>query len=160
MMLPDELPEWVRPCPSHKIKYTSAEDARKQATVGTHTNRGLKSSFRGTLHIYRCHLCGSHHITSKTSRPNKKKFKKERPMPKVEVEILRTVTITRDESCVVELDIPKSVLKDGREADWVAEQGDIEDSPVARALGDAEWDATEDEDVEYDSVIVLDGWSG
>lgn len=36
-------------------------------------------------------------------------------MPKVEIEILRTVTITREESAVIELDVPKRVLDESIE---------------------------------------------
>ena len=158
MPLPNDLPDWARPCPTHKIKYTSAADARKQATVGTHTRKGVKSAFKGTLHIYRCHLCGSHHITSKTSRPDKKKFKKEKPMPSVEVEISRTVTVEREESSIVDHNNPKSVLDgaDGPVHIWIDKQASNDDSNVSQALRGADWDVhDEGESAEYHEVTVL-----
>jgi hypothetical protein len=84
-------------------------------------------------------------------------------MPKIEVEILRTVTITREESATVELNVPKSVIDDGEELDWIdqimekrSEERKAGEKAVVKALADADWDVNdEDESTEYDEANNL-----
>lgn len=77
-------------------------------------------------------------------------------MPKAEVEILRTVTITREESLVIELNIPKAVLEDGEELDWIDQQLEEWETATAKALKAAAWDVTdEDESHEYNEATNL-----
>ncbi len=84
-------------------------------------------------------------------------------MPSIEVEILRTVTVTREENTTVELNVPKTVIDDGEELDWIDQvmEKDLRDmTPMEkaahRALTGAEWDiADEDESVQYDEVNNL-----
>lgn len=84
-------------------------------------------------------------------------------MPKIEVEILRTVTITREENTTLELNVPKSFIDDGEELDWidqVMEKALQDMTPMEkaahRALTTAEWDvADEDESIEYDEANNL-----
>lgn len=92
-------------------------------------------------------------------------------MPKVEIEIMRTVTVTREESVVVELDVPQSVLDGEHEGveigvvDWVdgimakcevtASLTD-EDRAVRKALDTAAWDVTDNHEyVEYNDAYEL-----
>lgn len=86
-------------------------------------------------------------------------------MPKVEIEISRTVTITRDESVVVELNVPKRVLDDEEVLNWldeVMDRGDgggtltANDKAVYEAVNEAEWEAAEDEGVEYTDAYAVD----
>lgn len=82
-------------------------------------------------------------------------------MPKVEIEILRTVTITRDESVTVEVNIPQRILDNeydnpGELYDWVERELGKESSALRTATDAAGWDHTgTDEDTEYDEVNVL-----
>jgi hypothetical protein len=78
-------------------------------------------------------------------------------MPKVEIEILRRVTVTRDESAIVELDVPAHILDDPDELfDWVEREMGKTDSEVCKATADA-WEVTdEDESIEYNEVNNLD----
>lgn len=67
---------------------------------------------------------------------------------KIEVEILRTVTITRDEAAVVEVDIPKSIPEEERE-DWILDQL----SEGHLKIGDERFDVNdEQESTEYQEV--------
>ncbi len=78
-------------------------------------------------------------------------------MPKVNVEILRTVTITREENVVVELVVPKRVLDDEDVISWVDEQVEAQNATVTELLDKAEWDvADEDESIEYNEATALD----
>ncbi len=55
-------------------------------------------------------------------------------MPKAEIEILRTVTVARDESVMVEADVPQNVLDDPDELfDWVEAELNKEFSPLRTA---------------------------
>lgn len=84
-------------------------------------------------------------------------------MPKIEVEILRTVTITREENTTVELGVPQSVIDDCTELDWLdaimtkdAKYRTAEEEAVWAAVTNAEWDvADEDQSVEYDEASNL-----
>lgn len=82
-------------------------------------------------------------------------------MPKVELEIMRTVTVTREESVIVEVDVPKRVLADGDETCWVIEQLDKNITPkdksvLLKAIGEMSWDVNdEDESFEIDDVTNL-----
>ena len=84
-------------------------------------------------------------------------------MPKVQVEILRTVTVTREESAIVELNVPKSVIDDCGELDWIdqimekrPEDRTGGEKSVAKALTDADWDVSdEDESTEYNEATDL-----
>lgn len=86
-------------------------------------------------------------------------------MPKVEIEIMRTVTITREESATVELDVPKQVLADEEVLSWVDEIMDkdddgtlsAKDKALYLAINSAEWEASdEDESVEYNDAYAVD----
>lgn len=86
-------------------------------------------------------------------------------MPKVEVEIMRTVTITREESAVVELEVPKRVLADEEVDSWLAEVMDKDDDgtltandrAVYEAVNGADWDASDEgETAEYTDAYPLD----
>ncbi len=85
-------------------------------------------------------------------------------MPKVEIEILRTVTITREESAVVELNVPKRVLDDEEVLSWVDEIMDKDDDgtltatdkAVYETVTTAEWDPSdEDESIEYNEAYAV-----
>lgn len=80
-------------------------------------------------------------------------------MPVVELEILRTVTITREESIIVEVDVPAEELgEDGDLLGWVDQQMDttvteVSDSVLRAAIGEELWAVNdEDETYEYDDV--------
>ena len=81
-------------------------------------------------------------------------------MAKVEIEIVRTVEITREEKVVLELDVPKDILDDPDGdfglLDWVDTQMKITGS-AARNAGDAAgWDIEdEDESIEYSEANNL-----
>lgn len=81
--------------------------------------------------------------------------------PKIEIEILRTATITRDESLIVEVDVPEHVLEDGVLEDWVDLQLDADRTPedrsvVRKAIGEKEWDVNnKDECFEIQDVVNL-----
>lgn len=82
-------------------------------------------------------------------------------MPKVEIEILRTVTNTREENAVVELDVPKRVLDDGDVVSWLDEILEKEsltpkEKAVYEAVTSAEWDpSNEDEEIEYNEAYQV-----
>lgn len=76
------------------------------------------------------------------------------------IEIKRTVTITREESIEVDVDIPDHILDDEADpdelADWVGAQMKIDDSQLSQATK-ASWDVLdEDPDYEIEDVTVLD----
>ena len=76
-------------------------------------------------------------------------------MPKIEVEIQRTVTVTREESATIELDVPQHIL-DGDLHDWFERRNGVATSAVHRAVAEVEWEVhDEDETIEYDSVTDL-----
>jgi hypothetical protein len=60
-----EIPEWARNCPSGKVKWVSAADARKALRQ---ENGRASKGFKGTIHVYWCPLCTSFHTTSTRSR--------------------------------------------------------------------------------------------
>lgn len=74
-------------------------------------------------------------------------------MPKVEVEILRTRTVTIEESAVVELNVPAYVIKDEEVMDWIENLDSS--SSEAKAIDAAMVTNDEDESIEYDEAIVL-----
>lgn len=85
-------------------------------------------------------------------------------MPKVEIEIMRTVTVTREESVVIELDVPKRVLDDEEVDSWVDNLMDRDDDKALigrekanyQAVKDAEWDVNdEDESIQYDEAYAV-----
>lgn len=81
-------------------------------------------------------------------------------MPKVEVEILRTVTITREENVTVELNVPQQVLNDGDVVGWVdrltegsEDKLSAKDKALRAAITGAEWEVSdEDESIEYNEA--------
>lgn len=75
-------------------------------------------------------------------------------MPKTQIEILRTVTITRDESVEVEVNVPQDVLDDPDGlCDWTEQQLKRESSELFKAVHDTGWDvADEDESEEIQEV--------
>ena len=81
-------------------------------------------------------------------------------MAKVEIEIFRTVEITREEKVVLELDVPQDILDDPHGdfglLDWVDGQMKITGSAACTAGDDAAWDI-EDESVsiEYSEASNL-----
>lgn len=86
-------------------------------------------------------------------------------MPKVEIEIMRTVVITREEGAMVELDVPQAVLDDNDVLSWVAEIMDKDDDgtlteqdrEVYEAVTGAEWDVSDEgETAEYDDAYTVD----
>ena len=81
-------------------------------------------------------------------------------MPKVNIEILRTVEITRDERIEVEVDVPAHLLGDDAEFDALENWADVElkktDSELTQACV-GNWDTDdESESVEINEVINLD----
>ncbi len=78
-------------------------------------------------------------------------------MPKVNVEILRTVTITREENVVVEMNIPKHILDEDDVLGWIDSKVEAQDKTVTELLDKAEWEtADEDESIEYNEATPLD----
>jgi hypothetical protein len=87
-------------------------------------------------------------------------------MPKVEIEILRTVTIERDQNVVIEVDVPKQVLDDGEVLDFIDEiMEHSADSPalsakqkaIHKAVTEADWEtADETEEIEYNEAYRAD----
>lgn len=87
-------------------------------------------------------------------------------MPKVNIEILRTVTVTRDENAVVELDVPKHILDDEEVLSWVDEIIDKEndgrsltakEKAVHAAVTGADWEvADENDETEYNEAYEAD----
>jgi hypothetical protein len=66
----------------------------------------------------------------------------------VEVEILRTRTVTIDESAVVEIDVPDSVPEEDQE-DWILEQ--ISEGHLT--VADSEFEVSDEtEDSEYQEI--------
>jgi hypothetical protein len=80
-------------------------------------------------------------------------------MPKVEIEVRRTVETTREESIIVEVDVPSHILDladDEELHDWVVQQSKYKSSEVTRAFTGA-WDVLDNrDDVTYDEVMLLD----
>lgn len=79
-------------------------------------------------------------------------------MPQAEIEIRRTVTITREESVTVNVDIPQHILDDPDDDfaldDWVEGQLKIPNSDLSEAV-QGNWDqGGDDDDYEIDEVIV------
>lgn len=67
---------------------------------------------------------------------------------KIEVEILRTVKITRDESAVVEVDVPDHVPEEDREG-WILDQ--LSDGNLV--VPDSDYEVSDEtEDAEYQEV--------
>lgn len=85
-------------------------------------------------------------------------------MPKVDIEIIRTLTITREESVSVELDVPKRILDEEEVVSWIdeiMEKGEDsltdEEKAVRKELTEADWDVTdEDEAAEYNEAYAAD----
>lgn len=79
---------------------------------------------------------------------------------KVEIEIMRTRTVTIDEHCVVELDVPKSVLREYEDGDSSAliEWLESKASAETHLLINREMEMSdEDEVIEYDSAELIEG---
>jgi hypothetical protein len=78
-------------------------------------------------------------------------------MPKVNLEILRTVEITRDERIEVEVDVPGYILADSDALyDWVEAGLEKTDSELTQATV-GNWEiADESENISYDEVTRLD----
>lgn len=74
-------------------------------------------------------------------------------MPKVEVEILRTRTVTIEESGVVELNVPAYVIRDEEVVGWI--DGLDASSKEVKAIDAAMEASDEDEAVEYTEANVL-----
>lgn len=81
-------------------------------------------------------------------------------MPQAEIQIRRTVTITREEDVTVNVDIPQNILDDPDADfavdDWVEGQLKIHNSALSAAvLGN--WDLTDEyEDYEIDEVNCME----
>lgn len=77
---------------------------------------------------------------------------------KVQVEIMRTRTLTIDEHCVVELDVPKSVLREYEDGDdsaitnWIEENEQKLDTLLRQEMEMSD----ESESIEYDSAEVIE----
>lgn len=77
---------------------------------------------------------------------------------KVQVEIMRTRTLTIDEHCVVELNVPKNVLReyedgdDGAITNWIEENEQKLDTLLRQEMEVSD----EDESIEYDSAEVIE----
>lgn len=81
-------------------------------------------------------------------------------MPKVNIEILRTVEVTRDERIEVEVEVPAHLLGDNAAFDalesWVDEELKKEDSELTRATA-GNWETDDEtESVEINEVTNLD----
>ena len=84
-------------------------------------------------------------------------------MPKTEIEIFRTRTVTYDESVVVELDVPKSVLNEGDVLSWVdnimtADERELSaaEKKVRSSIDVADWEPSdEDESSDYTEAIDI-----
>ena len=81
-------------------------------------------------------------------------------MPQAEIEIRRTVTITREESVTVTVDVPQSIIDDEDDDcaldDWVEGELKNPNSNVSAAVR-GNWDHTdEDEGIEIEEVVRLD----
>lgn len=79
-------------------------------------------------------------------------------MPKVKVEVLRTRTVTIEESGVVELNVPKRVI-DGDDINdltsWIEERSD-ESTDFAKLIDEAMEASDEQETIEYSEVTIVD----
>ena len=77
---------------------------------------------------------------------------------KVQVEIMRTRTLTIDEHCVVELDVPKRVLREYEDGDdsaitnWIEENEQKLDTLLRQEMEMSD----ESESIEYDSAEVIE----
>lgn len=77
---------------------------------------------------------------------------------KVEVEVMRTRTLTIDEHCVVELDVPKRVLREYEDGDdsaitnWIEENEQKLDTLLRQEMEMSD----ESESIEYDSAEVIE----
>lgn len=74
-------------------------------------------------------------------------------MPKVEVEIMRTRTVTIEESAIVELNVPSHVIRNDEVLDWV--DGLDSDSKEAKAINAAMEEIDAPEEIVYDEANVL-----
>lgn len=84
-------------------------------------------------------------------------------MPKVGVEIVRTRTVTYEEEGIVQLDIPQQVIDDDGVYEWVENlystcecENRQENEHVIRAINDAMGPQSEDEEISWDHINVLD----
>lgn len=82
-------------------------------------------------------------------------------MPKVEVEIMRTRTVTYEEEGIVQLDIPQQVIDDDTVYEWVEDLYSTHENrqkheQVIRAIDDALDPQSEDEEITWDHVEILD----
>ena len=77
---------------------------------------------------------------------------------KVQVEIMRTRTLTIDEHCVVELNVPKNVLREYEDGDdsaitnWIEENEQKLDTLLRQEMEMSD----ESESIEYDSAEVIE----
>lgn len=83
-------------------------------------------------------------------------------MPQTEIEIKRTVTITRDEEATITVDVPQDVLDGDHEGfeltDWVEGQMKIRNSEVSVAVSGNWVQDIDDEDYEiHEAVVVSEG---
>ena len=82
-------------------------------------------------------------------------------MPKVEIEIMRTVETRREETATLELDVPQDILDDPHGdfglLDWVDAQMAITCSDARKAADSADWDITDEDDlsIEYNEANNL-----
>lgn len=72
-------------------------------------------------------------------------------MPVVQVEILRTRTVTIKESGVLEVRAPKDVIDNGDLHEWV--ENNVHEKDIERVMEMSD----ESEDIEIDEVNLLDG---
>jgi uncharacterized protein YjaZ len=60
-----EIPDWATSCPSGKIKFSTAAEARR---MYRQKNNRSAAAFKGTVHVYLCQICDWYHTTSTRSR--------------------------------------------------------------------------------------------
>ena len=72
-------------------------------------------------------------------------------MPVVEIEILRTRTVTIEESGTLEVEVPQDVIDNGDLHEWV--ENNVSGRDIDRVMEISD----EDENIEIDEVNLLDG---
>ncbi|MFE1190209.1 hypothetical protein [[Kitasatospora] papulosa] len=67
-----DIPDWARSCPTKKIKYQSAAEARRQLRASPYRTQ-IRS-----FYTYRCELCGFVHTSQQRPGAVKRERKKRR----------------------------------------------------------------------------------
>ncbi len=76
-------------------------------------------------------------------------------MPEIEVEIFRTVEITRDESCTVTVDVPQRVIDEDELHYWIVEKLEaVAPNDVKKAVNNTGWEVDDEDEpvIEYTEV--------